>query len=423
MTTLASFSDMLNEYVHYDLLLEDQKRQNYFLNKVEWDMSWRGGALIVPFEGSEASSVKYGGLTDADDITEFDYVRGEVSTYKEVWGAMIWNAKDLVEHVPEAARKKGYINKQSFLRNIHGQLKRFNETMKDAVSINLLNGNHFSVLTADSSANDGVMTVSRVERFKLGQKIIIDDDNSTAITAWVHSINVNTRSVVARTTKAGSTVVDFSANPMTVAQNAKIYVEGAETSSNAFTSLRNQLLSAANGGGSSLFGQTKLSYPHLQAINISGADITAANVLGKVFTAWTTVKTLGKGNATDCIVSYKWLGHIMALLEAGSGAYRHIKTEATVFGYTKITILGVEGQLEVVGVMEMDDDIFYFIDWDSMKLHSNGGFEKHVDPEGKSYYVTRATTGYKYIVDIRFFGELVVHTPSHCGVMYSVPTA
>lgn len=420
MTTLASFSDMLNEYLHYELLFEELKKQNYFINKVEKDTNWRGGTLPVPFEGAEASSVKFGGLTDEDEITEYDYVRGEVSGYKEVWGSMVWNAKDLVEHVPAAAREKGYVNKQSFLRNIHGQLKKFIDNMKIACSVSMLNGAHFAKLTADSTADTGVMTVDRVERFKLGQKVIIDDDDSTAITGWVSAININTKQVTVVTAKGGATVVDFSANTMTTAQNAKVYIDGGETSSNTFTSLRSQLLSAANGGSANLFGQSKLAYPYLQAVNYSGSAMTATTVLEVIFDAWTTINTLGKGYATDAVCSFKHLGNVFKALENGSGAYRHVSTEVTPYGYTKVVIGGVEGNLSLVGVREMDDDIIYFMDWSAVKLHSNGFFEKQVDPEGKAYYVKRTTTGYKYICDVRFFGEVVVSAPCRCGIIYGI---
>ncbi len=411
---------MLNEYLYYELLAEELQKQNFLIGRVTKDMNWKGGTLPVPFEGAEASTITYGQLAAEADITEFEYVRGEVSGYKEVWGAMIWNAKDLVEHVPEAARAKGYINKQSFLKNIMGQLKKFINSMKTACSISLLNGGHFAKLTADSTANDGNITVDRVERFKLGMKVIIDDDDSSAVEAWVKTINVNTKVVNLVTAKGGSTVVDFSATTMTTAQNAKVYQSGAETSTNTFTSLRSQLLSAANGGSANLFGQSKLAYPYLQSVNYDGSTMTASNVLEVIFDAWTNTNTLGKGYATDVLCSYKHLGNVMKILEAGSSGFRHIKTEVSAFGYTKITIFGVEGELTLVGIREMDDDLMMVIDWDALCLHSNGFFERQIDPEGKGYYVTRSTTGYKYITDIRFFGELVLNAPCKCGVIYDI---
>jgi hypothetical protein len=420
MVTLASFSNMLNEYLYYEMLFEEMQRRNYLLQKVTKDTNWKGGTLPVPFEGNMATSYAFGQLTADTDIHEYQYVRGTVSGYKEVWGSMIWQAKDLVEHVPEAARQKGYINKQSFLKNIHYQLKKFVEGMEDAVSITLLSGSAFAKLTADATANDGVILVNRINRFSIGQKVIVQDALASVLTGYVKSIDVNNSKVVLVTTRGGSTVLNFAGTNMTLANSASCYYDNAQTSGTTFTSLRSQLLSAANGGTSTLFGQSKLAYPHLQSVNVSGATVSSTNILDKIFDAWTTIKNIGKGNATDVLFSYKHLGSVMKLLEAGAGAYRHVSTKVSPFGYTEITLTGVKGDLLLVGIQEMDDDLIYFMDWDAVTLHSNGYFEKHADPEGKSYFVKRNTTGYQYIVDIRFYGELVCHHPSHCGVMYGV---
>lgn len=420
MVTLASFSNMLNEYLYYELLFEEMVRRNYFLQKVTKDTNWHGGTLVVPFEGNMGTSYSYGQLTADTDISEFNYVRGSVSGYKEIWGSMIWQAKDLIEHVPEAARAKGYINKQSFLKNIHYQLKKFVEGMEDAVSVNLLSGNWFAALTADATANNGQITVNRIERFSLNQKVIVQDNLATSLTGYVKSIDINNKIVTLVTTRGGATVLNFAGTNMLLANVAQCYYDNAQTSANVFTGLRSQLLSSANGGSASLFGQTKLNYPHLQAINVSGTTVTATNILDKLFDAWTQVKQIGKGNATDVLCSYKHLGSIMKLLEAGAGAYRHVHTKVSAYGYTEICLTGVKGDLIIVGIQEMDDDVIYFMDWDALTLHSNGFFEKHADPEGKAYFVKRNTTGYQYIVDIRFYGELVCHHPSHCGVMYGI---
>lgn len=86
MATLRTFQDMLNEYLPYELLMEETMKRNYLLQHVEKDNDWKGGSLIVPFKGASASSYKYGGLTDTSDIAEYEYVRGEISGYKEIWG-------------------------------------------------------------------------------------------------------------------------------------------------------------------------------------------------------------------------------------------------------------------------------------------------------------------------------------------------
>lgn len=413
MSTNRTFNSMLNEYLSYDLLMEELQKRNFFIEKVEKDNSWKGGTLIVPFKGASASSFRYGALTAENDVSEHEFVRGQVSGYKEIWGTMQWHARDLLEH-------DGKVSEQSFLKNLPGMIEDFIDDAKQVVSVNLLTGNHFAKLTSDATANDGTIIVDRPERFQLKQKVIVDDDNSAAQTGYVQSININTKAIVLVTTRGGATPVDFSAVQMTVAQNAKVYVEGAETSSNAFTSLKSQLLSATNGGSATLFGQTKTAYPYLQSVNVSGASITASNFLDKVFDAWTTLKQLGKGSATDVVMSYKHLGTAMKLLELASGPFKNVDTKVSIYGWTEITITGVKGTLKFVGVHEMDDDVIFFIDWKCMKLHSNGFFRKQTSPEGISYYTIRATDGYKYLTDICFYGELVVNRPTGCGIIHSI---
>lgn len=413
MATTRSFSNMLNEYLAYDLLMEELEKRSYLLQRVDKDSDWKGGPMQIPFEAQRASSMKYGELTAEGDISEFKYVRGEISDYRELWSSMVWNQRDLYEH-------DGKFKEQSFLKDLPKQLERFIDGIKDAVSVNLLNGDHFATLTADATANDGIMSVDRPERFCLDQKVIINDSDDIPITAYVRAIDINAKSIELVTTRGGATVVDFSANNMTTANAARAYNDGAQTAGNAFTSLRDQLLSAANSGSATIFGQTKLAYPYLQAVNIDGSGVTATNILDRIFDGWTNVMTLGQGQADTLLVSYKHLGSIMKLLEAGAGAYRHVSTKATIYGYTELVILGVKGSLTIVGVHEMDDDVIYYLDFRSMKFHSNEFFRKHTDPDGNNYHTVRGVTGYKYICDVSLYGEFVVNAPWKNGVMHGI---
>lgn len=422
MTTLALFDDMLNEHLAYDLLMEELTERNWLIKNVQKNQKWKGGTLPVPFRGARGSSFAQGQLTAENDIADYQYVRGTVTDYKETWGSLKFNAKDLHQHVPEGARKKGLVNKDSFLRILPDQIEDFVDGMKDMVSTMLLNGGHFATLTGNATANDGVITVDRPERFELGMKVVVDDDNSSALTGYVRAINVNTSQVTLYDARTGGAVLDFSANNMTTAQNAKVYIPGAEDSTNAFTSLRSQLLSSANGGSANLFGQSKLAYPYLQSINVSGASVSATNILDQIFDGWTTILKLGKGHADRVVMSYKHIGSVFKLLEAGSGGFRHVETKASTYGYTEVTVGSVKGTLKLVGVQEMDDDVMYYLDMSAFKLHSNGFFERHIDPNGNGYYIKRATTGYVYITDVRFYGELILHAPCRCGVMYSIPS-
>jgi hypothetical protein len=420
MATLASFDDMLLDHLHYDLLWEELRKRTWLLDNVKKNTKWKGGTLPVPFKGARASSYKMGGLTDEEDVSDNEFVLGTVDDYRECWGTLKFRAKDLHQHVPEGAKAKGLVNKQSFLQSVPDMLEDFIDGMKDTVSTMLLTGAHFAKLTVDSTANDGVVEIDRIDRLQLGQKVIVDDDNSTAITGFVKSINVNANTAVLVTARGGSTVIDFSANNMTVAQNAKLYIDGAETSANVFTSLRSQLLPASLGGSANLFGKSKLAYPYLQAPAIDGSTMTATNILEVIFDAWTRILTIGKGKSTHVVMSFKHLGSVFKKLETGSGAYRHIETKVNPYGYTEVVIGGVKGQLTLVGIQEMEDDCLFFVDKSAITLHSNGFFERHIDANGNGFYIKRATTGYTYYVDVRFYGELVVDRPGNCGVIYSV---
>lgn len=412
MATTQTFQTMLNDYLTYDLLVEELVRRDWLLSNVELDNGWKGGTLVVPFSGAGASSIAFGALSASNDIAEDAYVRGTISGYKEAWGSMLFNHRDLMEH--------DKISEQNFLKILPDAVDRFMDRFKGVVSVNLLNGLAFAKLTADATANDGNITVDRPDRFDIGQKVLVDDDNSSPSTGYVKAINMNTNVVNLVTTRGGATVVDFSANNMTVAQNAVCYYEGQQAS--GFTSLKDQLLSATNGGSSTLFGQTKVTYPYLQSINVSGASVNASNILDKIFDGYTTIRKLGKGNPNTVAMSYKNLGSILKVLEINKGSFNVDpgSNKTSLYGWTEIMIGGVKGMLKVVGVQEMADDIIFFLDMRALKFHSNGFFRKRTNPDGRQYFEQRATTGYSYIVDICLFGELVVNRPSYCGVMFSI---
>lgn len=421
MGTSRSFQNMLNDFLPNDLLKEEAIKRDFILSKVEKDDSWigavgasqNGGALVVPFKGAGASSIAAGSLTASNDISEDAYVRGLITSQPEVWGSMIFNHRDLMEHES--------VSEKNFLKILPDAVDDFMDNMKNVVSVNLLNGKNFAALTADSTANDGKITVDRPDRFMIGQKVQVNDTANVPATGYVSTINMNTSVVVLVTTRGGATVVDFSANNKTVALSGKVYNDGFQL--NGMSDLRNALLSSVNGGTATLYGQTKTAYPYLQAINMNGAGITSANMVEKLFGGYTLTRRLGKGNPTDIVMSYNNLGIVMAIVEASKGAY-NVKPgskSASQYGWTEITIGSVTNQeLKFVGVQEMDDDIVIYLDWRAIKFYSNGFFRKRKSPDGIEYFEVRATTGYQYIVDICLFGDLVVYRPSYCGIVFGI---
>lgn len=420
MATSRLFQAMINDYLSNPLLKEELVKQDYLLSKIEKDDGWigvsgtnnaNGGALIVPFKAAGASSVSYGQLTASNDISDDVYVRGTISQQPEFWATMQFHQRDLMEH--------GKISEKNFLKILPDTVEDFMLYIKNVVSVNLLNGSHFAKLTSGATANTGLIVVDRPDRFVVNQKVIVAATSPTTITAYVKTVNINTKTILLVTARGGATPIDFSANNSP--SGSKVYNDGAQTA--PFSSLRDALLSAANGGSATLYGVTKTDYPYTQAININGSDVTASNLLSKIFDAFTTTRKLGKGAPTDVVMSYSNFGVCMKLIESSKGAFNVVpdSKKASQFGWTEITVGSVTSQpLKLIGVQEMDDDAIYFIDWRALKFYSNGFFRKNVNPDGNEYYTERAQTGYKYIIDICLFGDLVVNRPSYCGVMFGI---
>jgi hypothetical protein len=422
MATTATFGNMLNEYLTYDLLREELIKRDYLMKTVNKDNSWKGGTMPVPFKGAGASSVKFGGLTASNDIGEDLYVRGNVTDYKEVHGSLIFNHKDLIQH-------DGRMPEDTFLRVMEDTLPDFMNYFKMVASIALTTGPHFAVAVGDGGV-DGTIQVNKVDRFMIGQKVVLDDGNSAPGTYYVINIDVNNGVVgslgsgdITLSATRGGAAADVSA--FTTAQAAVFYHDGVDaTGTTTFTSLKSQLLPLAQGGSANLFGVSKLAYPYLQAVAISGAAISATNILEHIFDAYTQIRSKAKGNAKEVLMGYKHFGSIMKIIEAQKGAFK-VKPDsesASEYGWTTIEIGSVTGTyLKLVAIQEMDDDVMMFMDWSAVKLHSNGLVRKHKSPDGNEYFVVRNTTGYQYICDIEMYGELVVSKPGHCGIIHSIP--
>jgi hypothetical protein len=412
MPTSRSFQAMLNEYLPLDLLKQEYMKRDYLMQKVDIDESWKGGQLVIPFEGQHASSIEFGQLAASNDISQYSYVRGTIASPPEAWASLVFNHRDLIEH-------DGKIPESTFLRILPGQVDGMMTYFKMVMSVHLLGGPHFAKATADGTSG-GVLEVDRIDRFSLSQKVTLDDDNSPSADYYVIAINVNAKTVTLSATRGG-TPADITA--YTVSQNAKVYHPGAQGS--PFTSLKSQLLSAANGGSTSLFGQTKLNFPFLQALNRSGVGITATNILDRIFDAYTERMIQGKGGkAPEVVMSFKHFGSILKLLEVAKGPYNVVPNSRKVstYGWSEIEVGSVGGHvLKLVGVQECDDDIIYILDWDSIKFYTNGLFRRRKAPDGKEYFETRSTSGYSYILDHCIFGDLVVTAPWKNMVIHSIP--
>jgi hypothetical protein len=404
MATTTNFNDMLKRYQPYELLNETLKRKNYFWNKVKKKEDWVGGTLDIPFEGGEASSLSFGELTAASDVAQGTYVLGSISSQPELWGTMKFYEKDLDRH--------GDLEK-SFLSLIGNKTNQFVERMSERVSMMLLGDGAISAGTANGEA-DGELTVANPERFTIGEKVYVDDGDSSAVAGYVRSINMETKKITLYDARTGGAVVDLSG--YTTAQSVKVYLPGAQAS--GFSSLKSQLLSAANGGAATLFGQTKLAYPFLQAQQHAGSGITSSNILEKLFDAYYDTVSLGKGNPTEVLVSFKHFKNIAKILEAKRDFVTADKKSG--YGWRSVDLIGPEGAMTITALRDMQDSEAFVMDWDSLCFHGDKFFERKRHLDGNEYFMIRETSGYQYVTDIKFYGDLVVSKPSHCGVIHGI---
>lgn len=409
----SSFQSMLNEYLPNRMVSEELIKRDWFLSNLEIDNGWQGSKIIVPFKGAGASSVEFGQLADVGDISQSQYVRGSIDSYVEAWGSLVFNHRDLMD-------AEGKIPEATFLKILPGEVDSMVDYFKQVVSTSLGSGSHFAQLATDGQAG-GTFEVDHIDRFQVGQKLVLDDANSAPLTVYVIAINVNAATAGTGTVTVslarGGAAADVSA--YTVAQGAKCYHPGALAGS--FTSIKEVLLSVANGGSATVHGVSKLLWPVLQATNIDGSMIDASNILDNLFDGYTTVRRKAKGNANTVLMSFKHLGSVMKLLETQKGPFAVTKQpSASIYGWTEIEVTTVKGTLKLVGIVEMDDDVIMYLDLKSMVFRTRGGFRKRKSPEGKEYYEVRGTDGFKYVVDMCLFGQLEVNAPGHNAIIYGI---
>ena len=409
MASVTSFSNMLNQYLPENLLLDELKKHDWFLKNAEQDDSWLGGTLIVPFLGAVGSTVTFGSLAASTDISQEQTVRGSIASYKEVWSSLIFNETDLIQH--------GKINEQNFLRILPDALDRHVQYLRGAVSQALLTGSYVALFTTNGTSS-GTFGVIQNDRFQIGQKLNFADTIGNSATGYVSNIDINQSIITVVTTRGGSTALNLSA--FLVANSATAYQDGQQ--SNGFTSLREQLLSAANGGDVTIFGVTKTAWPFTQAVNVSGANVTSANILQEIFNSYVTIRRIGGGQPFNVVMSYKNWGSCLKSMEAEKGPFNVMagKKDAEVYGWDEISVGGFAGTLKLVAIQEMDDDIIYFLDMKTIKFFTNGGIRRRKDPDGNQYYQIRNTTGYQYIIDHMIFGDMVCLEPKKNGVMYGI---
>ncbi len=413
MAIAQNFSDMINEYLPEELLKNEMVKRDWFLSNVKIVEGWNGGAMDVGFKEASASSVNFGALEDASNISQSVLVRGTIAGYKHVSSSIVFNHRDLLEH---GSSQK--MSKKSFLKILPDEINDHLQVLREVVSCNLLNGKKLAKGTADATVG-GVATLDRPERLMIGMKVEFHDSVPTAsVTAYVKSINLDTKQVSFVTTRGGAVAIDLSG--WDLANSYYITAPGADSAS--FSGLRDLLLSAANGGASTLYGQSKALYTYLQSFNTTGAAITSSAILNVIFDAYTNHRIRYKGDARKIVMSLKNMSSAMKEVQASKGAFNVVvgSQKQTVF-FSEVSIIGVGGGvLELVGIQEMDDDVIFGLDMSAFKFETNSLIRRIKSPEGLEYFSVRAADGYKFILDHECYGELVLTTPQKCFAIHSI---
>jgi hypothetical protein len=408
--TTESFNAILKRYTPFALHMEMLKRHNWFIEWVPKKTDWYGGTMEIPFEAAQAANFSWGALSAANDLGEDNFLMGTLSNsdLKELWGTMKIHNKDLRRHNGDM--------KRSYLQILPQRLTRFTQLMSQMVSISYFGDGSIDSATVDGTSG-GIITVNYPHRFNIGQKVVVDDDNSSSATGYIVAIDINTKQLHIQDARTGGSDVDLSG--YTVAQNAKVYNPGQ---ADIPVALKDILLSAANGGSTNYFGYAKATYPALQAKNIDGSSFTQATLLDDLYGAYYEVLDQGKGSLDKTMVMpLKFMQYISSGLE-NNKRYEAKQTKVG-YGMREVEIYGPDGMAKFVAIRDIDPTLCFILDKKGMSLCGNSFFKRDVDANGNEFYVTRDTTGKVNIVDTCFEGALVVQAPSHQGVVHSIPNS
>jgi hypothetical protein len=402
----TAFNQMLNENVTNKLMELELQKRNFVYNEVDEDKNWLlNNNYVLPHIAGNASSVRFGGLTAAADITGSRPLRGYESVHKEMWGSLRFLQKDLLIH--------GKISEQNFLRILPDELERHMDYVAQALGQNICSGVAVDLVTVDGDAS-GNISIANPERFQIDQYVEFqDDDTTTSVVGYVKQININTGALLIVTAVGGVTGVNLST--ITVAQNGKAYCRDQIT--DGFNSMIDLLLPASAGGSANIHNLLKLSSPQLQGVYADASAWTSADLLKQLFKLYAKARKVGAGKPKNILMSYNDYGACVNSIENQKGAFNVSvgSDKAKEYTWDEIAIGGYlsNGEsVKLVAVQEMNDGNYVGMDPSTFRFASAGGLQKHKSPDGNYYFVDRdATNGYSYICDTFLMGNLFCIQP------------
>jgi hypothetical protein len=195
------------------------------------------------------------------------------------------------------------------------------------------------------------------------------------------------------------------------------------------------ILPASAGGSDNFAGQVKLASPFAQSVlydaggsTPSTGDWNHTSIVGASDLLTLVFDALRKGhqlaaNPQSFVMSYLNFSGCLLALEKNSGAFKNVKDRVDYAGFSTITVGGMHGAVELVGVREMANDAIFGVNKAHMDYHCGERmFEVLKSPDGLRYYTIRNETGYKYVTDIVANGDFLYSNPWSAVGIHNIPT-
>lgn len=407
MSLSQTHSAMLKRYMKEEIFEAKLAERSYIWKNIEKKYDWAGGVYEVPVKKQGFSSVQMGALPAIGDIAEGAFSMGTINSQKELTMTAIFNERDLARH--------GY-SEQTYLDSIIQMAEDLPQAAAEQMDAGLLRGGGvISFATANGGAG-GTISVANPEYFQPGMKIAVVDNDTAEALGYVITVDINTGALLVQNARAAGANVDLSL--YTTAQSARVRIVGAGTES--FLDLKTALLPTSLGGADAIYGLTKASHLTLQSFRKDGAAFTAATILKDLLKTFAANRKLGRGNVTEIWCSTGLFANASSGLELARQYM--VKDKSAGYGFNSITIVGSEGEVKIVGLNSITDDVAILVDWSALKFAGMALKKKIYGEAGQNYFTVRNTTGVQFVSDMVLAGDFVIN-PGKLGIIYNIPSA
>lgn len=415
MALKADLNSLLRDYGPDSVFVNEYKKLSYYFNKIEKNKEWvEGSNYLLKFEAGENSRFEMGGLPNSSDINGATYLSATIANPATIVGSMKIHEKDLQKHNGDM--------KKSFLDFWPRNSKRFVKRFEERMSVLLMGDGSICTVTLDGTSG-GVIKVDRPSLLTIGEKVEIKDNDSAAVQGYVRKIDINTKLVTIGDAPTGA-IVPVNLVAFTTAAKAKVYICGTSASGEKFLSLKDFILTQANGGSDTIHGLTKADSPILQAINTPfSGTATAKELIYTLYKNFFEYDMLGRGDVVEQLVSYENFRWISLYLDKNR---EFAKSDVTAgVGFKSMTLTGPEGDMKITALRDMQNDWAPVVDFKGLEFAGSTLFKMKHQQSGDLFFTERVPGvggGYQHIVDIETAGQHICKMPGNMAAVYNIPT-